>query len=407
MAQFKIWLCSGFIAVGLFSSVSASEKNQKPEWNAKMAELLRALSDTIPDLFIPSVAPSSAPSIAAKDETRMVSPEFRERVKRIYDLSRSIDQNGKHATKAPDSDPGLAFVSQMFREDMERAYQSLDNGSAEYSKGILKASVSYCIACHTRTQDGAQFPLIGTLEKSLEKAPWIDRVAFKAATRQFDDAYSEVMTRFEPGATASKAAFETERAARIGLTIAVRVKDSPERALLLAERVSRSELVSASVRGHAKTWIDDVRKWQAEKPRKLGSDRELMTAAREILKRGDLLDGPRADGAEIRYLRASNLMHRLLREHPKSELIPEALFMIGLAYDSLGDVGIWNLSDMYYQACVHGAPHTERAQQCFRRYEENVIFGFSGSSGTRIPFAVQTHLRQIKDLATVKGARQR
>lgn len=371
------------------SEKKSENKFEKNEWSKKMGELLQALTAITPDLY-------------SNSASQTVTPEFRERVKKIAELSRALDQNDKHAMKAPDDDPGLAYLSRMFREDMERAAQSLDSGSTDYAKTVLKSSVSYCIACHTRSQSGPQFPLMAALEKPLENASWVEKISFRAATRQFGDVITDVMSKLEPGAIPAIKGFELEKAIRIALTVAVRVKNDPARALLLSRKVAESSVASDQLRERARTWIKDIGAWQDEKQKVLASDRDLMNAAHQILGRlanDASVEDLRRDGSEIKSLRATTLMHRLLREFPKSPLVAEALFLVGASYEALGDLGFWNLSDMYFKSCIQHAPHTARAEVCYRRFEENVVLGFTGSGGTHLPHAIDAHLKQIKSLA--------
>ena len=58
---------------------------------------------------------------------------------------------------------------------------------------------------------------------------------------------------------------------------------------------------------------------------------------------------------------------------------------------------------MYYEACIRNAPHTEVSGKCYKKYEANVNFGYTGSGGTSIPEDLQTLLKELKKLAAVGG----
>jgi hypothetical protein len=92
-------------------------------------------------------------------------------------------------------------------------------------------------------------------------------------------------------------------------------------------------------------------------------------------------------------------MHDLLGRFPQSSYSAEGLFLIGLSYDVLQDLGLWSLHEMYYQACIEKQPHSRLAQRCFERYKDSIILGYSGSSGMHIPGAVQVDLSRLQALA--------
>jgi hypothetical protein len=57
---------------------------------------------------------------------------------------------------------------------------------------------------------------------------------------------------------------------------------------------------------------------------------------------------------------------------------------------------------MYYESCIRSNPHSEIAQRCFSRYEQNVHFGWTGSGGFAIPDDVAALLKELGQLAGPK-----
>ena len=355
-------------------------------WRSKMSELSAAISDAIPYLY---PDPAQDPKgLEAK-------------VRRIYEISQQLDVKFDHAQKVGDFDPALPYLAGLLKQDIERAYKGLQDGNPEYAKAVIRSSTTYCIACHTRTKGGQEFPLLTAFQKPLKSASWITRIEFQAASRQFDTVLNEVMTRLggtgEPGVSP----LDLERASRIALSIAIRVKRDPVKARFLAQSILDSKASSFSMKEGAKVWLADISDWQKEKDRKFASDQEMVGAARILVEKARAGQGPVGGHSEVKYLRASVLMHDMLKQYPKSPILPEALYIIGLAYDSLQDLGLWSLHEMYFMACIDKAPHTRLAEQCFKEYEESVTLGYSGSSGTHIPSAVKKHLETLKKQASV------
>ncbi len=356
---------------------------EKPvgSWQAKMSELSGALSSTIPYLY---PDPGQDPKgLTAK-------------VKNLYDITKDLDGALTHSASVPDQDPALPYIAGLFRQDIERAYTSLQEGHADYAKGVIRSSVSYCIACHTRTQSGLEFPLLKAFEQPLKRASWIEKIEFQAASRQFDQVLSEVMAKLKSPGLVGISSLDLERGARIALSVAVRVKQDPDRAIFLAKAVSESPSANLSMKEAAKEWQKDIREWQSERAKKLNSDRAMIEQTKLLLKRGQTATSSTGGHSDVRYLRASVIMHDFLRQYPNSSFTPEALYLTGLTYDALRDIGLWSMHEMYFLACIDKAPHTQLSAQCFKEYEQSITLGYTGSRGTNIPAAVRKYLASVK-----------
>lgn len=196
---------------------------------------------------------------------------------------------------------------------------------------------------------------------------------------------------------------DLERGSRVALAIAVRVKKDPDRAAFLTDAILHSPNATVAMKTSARAWEKDIRQWQSEKNPSYSSDKDLLTAARKLIGTpGSATAGD--DDSAVKYLRASVLMHDLLREYPKSENTAEALYITGLSYEPLRELGLWSLHEMYFLACIDKAPHTKLSEQCYERYNDSVTLGFTGSSGTHIPAAVKKHLESVKQRAVITGA---
>lgn len=372
------------LAATLFIPKSSVAKDA-PAWNQTMGDLLKAIVELTPTL---------------NSDTKGKDDAFREKLKRVAQLSEKIDQTSGHGKiNAPDDDPGLVLLSRLFRQDMEAAVLVADEGKNEFAKALAKRSISYCIGCHTRSASGPQFPAIKEFQNSIQTLPWLDQISFKAATRQFDDALKDIHGKLKaPAKTVPP--LELEQAVKIGMMVAVRAEENPDAALSLAEDVQTSPNATVSLKESAADWITDLRAWKKAPPLKPETPEKLMAATRNLI--GDLDEGARTGRDEVKYLRASTLMHTLLRKDPQSPLAAEAMYWIGSSYDVLGDLGFWNLGDRYFLACIDRQPHSALAEKCYRRYEDSLILGYTGSAGTSVPSAVKKHLHEVQMKARKK-----
>lgn len=378
------------LVFGLQSAV-AKEDSAKPTWNAQMQSLSKALSDILPDLF--KADPKTPDEISA----------FKKKSAELYKASQNIDLNYKHGVNAPDSDPTLVFLSGMFRDEIENAHKGVEQGFYGYSKGRLKSSVSYCIACHTRDSSGPQFQLIGAFQEPLKQAPWLDRIKFEVALRKFDSAYTDVMKKIEDPAVLKSYRIGLEPVINIALSIAVRVKKSPEQALLICKKILSSNHPNTSLKDKALVWEKDIRQWQKEVAEKYKTDKELLNKAKQLIGLEDKKPYERSFSGEVRYLRATELMHTLLKDFPKSDLTPEALYIIGLSYEVINEMSFWGLHEKYFERCIEMRPHTPIAAACFKSYKDSVELGYSGSSGLHLPNHVADRIKALSELAKIQA----
>lgn len=363
----------------------ADAEKETSSWKNKMSELLIIFNGLSGELFSNKVTDSK---------------KFEADVNKMYAISQEIDQRMIHAAKPPDSDPAIQFVSGMFRDDLGRASRSLKMGQVGYAKNVLKSSISYCIFCHTRNGSDHAFPLIKEFSSFANQGNWIEKISFLAATRNYEAVSKDVVAALEKENDALVNPLDLEKAVRINLAIHVRVKQDYAAGEALARSVLSSNATSTSLKKNAKQWIRDFEFLKGDLKKVYSKDEDLIKTARILLK--GISDKPQAfevHGPEVKVLRATALLHQLLGQYPQSRYTNEGLFLIGAAYDAMRDMGLWSLHEMYYYVCVEKQPHTDLAQKCYKRYKDSVVLGYAGSSGMKVPEAVQIHLNTLKRLA--------
>jgi hypothetical protein len=268
--------------------------------------------------------------------------------------------------------------------------------------------------CHTQTANGPELKL-DQFKAQFAALSADDRFTALTATRQFDEALTLFATMVEesktgkgtPNGAANSAAQAAmfDRNARVAMAVLVRVKKDPARALSLIDKMTASEVGTTVLRNDLKGWKRDLLTWQSEKAKggekEMGSDQALFNEASRLKKSALQAEAPlvNATSSSIAYLRASALLHDLLLQYPKSHLRPQSYLMLASIYESLPGFSIWDLSDEYLGACIQENPHSEMGEKCFQQYNESLIGGYTGSSGTHIPAAVQRHLSKMHDLA--------
>lgn len=363
----------------------------KPQWSAKMQELSQAMSVLLPET-------SSTKPITSKESARKITAA----AAKLKGLAHTINlspKDSKHPVP-PDADPSIPFLSSLFEREVRHAYAALENGHVEYAKGSLRFVTSYCIACHTRTDQGPNFPSL-PLGQAPNKLPPFEKAQLYAATRQFDKAFDEFKNLIGDKKFAKDKQLEWGRSVRQAFTIAVRVKKDPKLAMDVVQRVEGlKKSVPPLFREYVPAWRATVQQWQQEKPRTFNTEPELYEEAQRLLKAAKSVQKyPLDHSADVLFLRLSLVAHELLSRFPQGPHTSEALYLAGNSYDLLDDHLVSPLPDMYYEACIRRSPHSTVSEDCYKRYEANVNFGYTGSSGTAIPEDLKELLDELKKLA--------
>lgn len=371
----KKWILAVAIspAVLAMSSVYGGEA-----WRDTMKQIAKTLGEAVPYLFTSPVS----------DQKKLA-----EKVHKLTEITKKIDLKEIHSVKFPDDDPALPYIAQMFRSDLVRAESALEAGHVTYAQGVLKSSMNYCLACHTRHEAGTQFPLLDAFKEPLKKASWIERIEIEAATRQYDPVMASVMAQLKEPIAPDMSSLDLERGARIALSILVRIKKDPVRAQLLARAMHDSSKSTVSMKEAATQWQKDIREWQKDQDKKAGG----LNEAKRLIGAG------RDANAEVRNLRATVVLHDFIQTKPDEKDTAEALFLLGRSYRNLGEIGLWNIHELYFAACIDKLPHSKQAESCFRDYEESVVLGYSGSSGVHLPKAVRDQISDMRAKAKSGG----
>lgn len=296
----------------------------------------------------------------------------------------------------PDSDPSIPLLANLFEREASQAYSALEAGHIEYAKGSLRLVTSYCIACHTRTDQGPQFPAF-PLDPKANKLEPFEKAQLFAAVRQFDSAATELDRVIADSKFATNQQLQWGRAVREAFTIAIRVKKDPKRTLEIANKIQAFKSVPPLFKEYPATWKISAKEWVDEATQRFETEDELWAEANRLLKKAQASQKyPLDHSADIYFLRLSVTAHELLARFPNGKKTADALFLLGNAYDVLDDHLVSPLPEMYYETCVRTSPHTEISLRCYQRYEANLNFGYTGSSGTSIPPDLADRMKELK-----------
>lgn len=357
-------------------------------FNGSMQDLQETLTNLLP---------------LAVDPKQYNAPENKKEIQSGVKKLLALSKNVRHSQEVALKDPSVVFISNAFTEDLERIDESLAAGKREYARYGLVHLTSYCIECHTRTSTGPSFRS-PALEQTVKKLEPLERGEFLMATRQFDAALQE-FSDYIDAKLAQKGDFaDLDKAVRYSLAATVKYMKDPKKSLAIVEKIRKSKNAPYYLKQNARGWELAIREWMKEPKPKDFSPESVLKRARQWITRGQQLHVGMVDrGGDIYFLRALSDLHLLLVSQKNKQQLGEALYLTGLGYEATRDLGIWNLHENYYETCVRRVPHTEWAKKCFKRFQESVYFGYTGSAGTQVPLDVVRKLESLKSLAFRPG----
>ncbi len=295
-------------------------------------------------------------------------------------------------------DPGARYIARLLSRDVRQALQRFDRGNyaaAEYS--VLETS-SACVTCHSRLPSRKDSDVAkGFLDSAELKAlPVLDRARLQAATRRFDEA----LASFESALVAPGIEpLELLRPLIDYLTICVRVKGDPRRAVPSLQKFAARPDVWTQLREDALQWVKDLEKLT---PKELDSDDVAL--ARAMIDRGREEGAYPADRRGlVEYLAASRILNRVVAvRRDASPELAEAYYLLGAVEARIGQDFWSSPADFYLEMAIRMSPASEAGRRAYALLEEETVLGFTGSGGEHLPDDERARLDELK--ALVDGA---
>jgi hypothetical protein len=323
--------------------------------------------------------------------------ENQKRIKEEIETLEHVSTNVTHSKTMQAEDPTLNFLSRGFHDEIKRAREAFEIGHREYARGTLLNVTAYCIECHTRTASGPSFQT-DEVQKTLKSLRPLDRGEYLLAIRQYDAALNEFDQVIRAGVGTRNNVFDVDRATRLALSITVRFRNDPNASLKIVNDVLESKTVPYYLKSTAKTWKQSLNEWKKESKR--AARRDVLKTCQTLVHRARAKQqGPDDRAGDIEMMRVQGLLHPVLASEKNPTRLGQALYLLGVAYEAVKDLAMWSLHEDYYETCIRKVPHSEWSAQCYRKLEESVLLGYTGSAGTSIPEDVEKRLNELQKLA--------
>jgi hypothetical protein len=294
------------------------------------------------------------------------------------------------------------FSREVLEDHIHETERVFRLGNKSYARWMMNSTLGVCMSCHTQvpTTD-REFTVFLRSDYFTSE---FDKADFMFATKNFEGAnqvYKSIVAGYPKIYYSSD---KLEKSVQRDLIYQIRVK----RDLLTAKQdvndfLKNDKLPDFLVR-NLKTWRDQLSLWitdglpniQDMKPKKIIEFAQAKT---------ELTQNPfnSSDPLYISNLVVSGMLYDYLQKNSKSSITPDALYMLALIDRKLNYSIFYSLPDMYLKECILKFPENPIAMKCYREYEEEMIFGYTGSMGTNIPQEVLEDLKFLKNYVTSKG----
>lgn len=380
-------LCSFLIYVGCQSkskeqpAASLAMPTENMSWHESMSQLKSSLTDLLPGIV---------------DPVEFNKPKQLEITKVKVSEMAKIARVVKHNSFTQQADPSLKFIAKAFQEQIVKIDESLHLNRLDYARYSLLNLSSYCIQCHTRTAIGPQFNS-QKLDLAVANLNELDKGEYYLAIREYEKAYNSFKTFLKQSTEKPTQFTLIDKALRYGLSVTVKSLRDPDKGLELVSIIEGASHTPFYLKQNAMGWKKALIEWKNEpKPRSTSVD-AVLTRVRGLVRKGLAQHEVVADRiGDIYFLRALADLHLLILGDVKKEKLAESMYLIGLCYESLKDLSMWSLHEDYYESCINTLPKSSWSALCYKKLEESVYLGYTGSSGTHLPDEARELLERLK-----------
>lgn len=304
-----------------------------------------------------------------------------------------VSQNLKNPLNSM-GDIGFVTTGKEFSKSISKAKDLFAGNNKSQAKFLIEYSLEYCVYCHSqRTSDKNSriAELIG-LNESKINFDKLGKAKFYTLTRQFDkasDEYEKLLL--------SKELTYGERMTLTPyinyLTLNLRVKKnigSVKSFIGKLKKVTPDGVVLKSINDWHRSikYIDNL------------TDKYSIDTAEGLIKKAMIENiYPMDASGVIYYIYASKIIRDWISKNQsdKKNISAKNHYLLGLCESNLNRFNFG--ASYYFEKAIELHPKSEISKKAYQKYEDLVVFSFSGSSGTHIPSELGTNLKRLRKLA--------
>lgn len=379
-----IILIACFSGAVVHANNSLEEKYAKTEAKAVMDGVFEAYTKVIPYVY----SGESSLEPLRKDQSKK-----EDLLKNLTDLSLFF-KNAQHVQYF--QRPGFRPTLETMNSHLSDTINSLKSNNFSFAQRRLSALSSLCISCHSQlSSQGASGAFGNMINKSKREEFGSDYLYgnYLFLVRHFEDSQKYLNLAMETALKESKTdeIFSTLR--RL-ISIHTKISFNYENAKAFIEKYSADPRMPSLAKELLKDWDKALLSWKNFKPSEVKSIESFIKDHLSSMK--EIKEQVGGGQNDITLLISSGILSKYLQDNPKSKSAPEILYWLSIAEKRLSNVYFFTLSDLYLKDCVRIYSKSPFAKKCYNLYEENIVFGYTGSSGTDIPVEEKNELARLK-----------
>jgi hypothetical protein len=278
---------------------------------------------------------------------------------------------------------------------LQQAKQELAKGRERHGIYLLRSATSVCATCHM--QDERSVNWLTPLRDEMND-PFVAGEYF-FMTRQYERASSAYLSLLRQQRELEYDQRTLTAVDRM-LVTSLQMQKDPQLLVKTLWELTEREHINPALRKDLSDWITGIAQLQ-----QLTNIREhpkpdtVVAMANQWINEGKNAPLGRIFMSEVKrpqivWLRGE-LYHTLITATER-EKIASLLYWLALCDRVLEYRFYYSLADMYLKQCMLEYTDTPTAQQCYREYENYIVFSYSGSSGSNIPPEVDDELEKLK-----------
>lgn len=291
--------------------------------------------------------------------------------------------------KAAGHDPQLEqenfkFSKRVLENHLSETARIFRLGNKPYAYWMTKATYSVCMSCHTQAPSSSR-PFTEFSNQKFYTSE-LAQAEFLFATRAFDKAAESYNWMIENYGKSHSQLTWLEVSLKRMLAYYARIKRDPEAALAQFQKYKARANIPDHTKNVIDDWIAQIKNWKSngKVDPKTMTDQQILSFIKKNLPEDPT---PNINDAAypnyVNYLYSSGVLYEFLQSHTKSKIVPQVLFWLAICERSVGSNFFFSLGDLYLHECITGYPADPIAKRCYKEYEDEMIMGYTGSSGTK------------------------
>jgi hypothetical protein len=320
----------------------------------------------------------------------------------LQQLNLHMGQLAADMNKRPHS---VRITYNTITSQLEQSLISLKQGNEGHALSLLSSSTHLCTACHNQDHSQRKHidqPILTILDNDFHRAEYL------YMTRQYQDAKRYYLSSLQT----AQARYDHQTISTLDrlLVIAIDIDKQPAEFRQWLSQFSNQlkQQASQAENSALNPLLRDIEYWIK------GIDNKQSTLlisnldhnkAKKLIKEHVLqyqgTKGPVIINEEKRpfYIWLRGQLHRLAYQENQLQAQDdraELLYWLAICDRVLEYQFQYSLSELYLKECIVGYPGSKYARQCYNELERDMVFSYSGSSGTHIPEDVKNSLETLK-----------